>query len=50
MRTKLSEATWISADFLKVVGVTSQREIEMAVRAALVKGAISQGMPCSSLR
>lgn len=29
--------------FLKVVGVTSQREIEKAVRAALAKGALKEG-------
>ena len=29
--------------FLKVVGVTSQREIEKAVREALAKGAIKDG-------
>jgi hypothetical protein len=29
--------------FLKVVGVTSQREIEKAVRDALAKGAIEDG-------
>jgi len=28
--------------FLKVVGVTSQREIEMAVRAALANGAFAE--------
>jgi Family of unknown function (DUF6494) len=28
--------------FLKLVGVTSQREIEMAVRAALAKGALPE--------
>lgn len=28
--------------FLKVVGVTSQREIENAVRAALAKGKVSE--------
>ncbi len=28
--------------FLKVVGVTSQREIEMAVRAALARGAVAE--------
>jgi hypothetical protein len=28
--------------FLKVVGVTSQREIEMAVRDALTKGKVSE--------
>jgi hypothetical protein len=28
--------------FLKIVGVTSQREIELAVRAALDEGAISE--------
>ena len=28
--------------FLKVVGVTSQREIEMAVRIALAKGAFAE--------
>ncbi len=28
--------------FLKVVGVTSQREIEMAVRAALAKGELAE--------
>jgi hypothetical protein len=28
--------------FLKVVGVTSQREIEMAARAALATGALAQ--------
>jgi Family of unknown function (DUF6494) len=28
--------------FLKVVGVTSQREIETAVRAALAKGAFAE--------
>jgi hypothetical protein len=28
--------------FLKVVGVTSQREIEMAVRAALANGALAE--------
>jgi uncharacterized protein DUF6494 len=27
--------------FLKIVGVTSQREIEMAVRAALARGAFA---------
>jgi hypothetical protein len=31
--------------FLKVVGVTSQREIEKAVRAALAKGAITDQTP-----
>ena len=29
--------------FLKTVGVTSQREIEMAVRAALGKGGLAEG-------
>jgi uncharacterized protein DUF6494 len=29
--------------FLKVVGVTSQREIETAVRAGLAKGALADG-------
>jgi hypothetical protein len=29
--------------FLKVVGVTSQREIEGAVRAALAKGRLAEG-------
>jgi len=29
--------------FLKIVGVTSQREIEMAVRAALASGALAGG-------
>lgn len=29
--------------FLKVVGVTSQREIEQAVRAALDKGTLAEG-------
>ena len=29
--------------FLKVVGVTSQREIEKAVRDALAKGAVKDG-------
>jgi hypothetical protein len=28
--------------FLKLVGVTSQREIEMAARAALAKGALAE--------
>jgi hypothetical protein len=28
--------------FLKVVGVTSQREIEMAARAALAKGSLAE--------
>jgi hypothetical protein len=28
--------------FLKVVGVTSQREIEVAVRAALAKGTLAE--------
>ena len=28
--------------FLKVVGVTSQREIEMAIRAALTNGALAE--------
>jgi hypothetical protein len=31
--------------FLKVVGVTSQREIEKAVREALSKGTITDGTP-----
>ena len=31
--------------FLKKVGVTSQREIEMAVRAASEKGAVPASMP-----
>jgi Family of unknown function (DUF6494) len=30
--------------FLKLVGVTSQREIEMAVRTALAKGALTETM------
>lgn len=30
--------------FLKVVGVTSQRQIEMAVRDALAKGQVSDGV------
>lgn len=29
--------------FLKLVGVTSQREIEMAARAALAKGTLADG-------
>ncbi len=33
--------------FLKVVGVTSQREIETAVREALAKGRLAEA-PCSS--
>ncbi|HUZ73272.1 MAG TPA: DUF6494 family protein [Stellaceae bacterium] len=34
--------------FLKLVGVTSQREIEKAVRAALAAGRIREGSPLAA--
>ena len=36
--------------FLKVVGVTSQREIETAVRHALAKGRLQEGALLNPLR
>jgi hypothetical protein len=36
--------------YLKIVGVTSQREIELAVRAALAKGTLVETSVCSNRR